>query len=63
MKRSKMMGDGTSLLLKDNLENKVRFIECLLKASCMPVKKRSNNETLSHVISFNPYLFLMKMCL
>lgn len=56
------MGDGISSPLKDNLENKVRFIEYLLKASYMPHKKHSTNETLSRVISFNPYLFHMNMC-
>ena len=61
-KELKKMGDGISSPLKGNLENKVRFIAYLLKASYMPPKKHSTNETLSHVISFNPYLFHMNMC-
>ena len=61
-KELKKMGDGISSPLKGNLENKVRFIEYLLKASYMPPKKHSTNEPLSHVISFNPYLFYMNMC-
>ena len=36
------MGDGISSPLKDNLENKVRFIEYLLKASYMPPKVAFN---------------------
>ena len=54
-------GEGTLLLLKDHLENKTRFLEHLSEAcpNANHHKKRSNNETLSPVISFYPYSFLM----
>lgn len=41
MKSSIKVGDGTLLLLKDNLENKTRIIEYLLEAGYMPTITRS----------------------